>query len=105
MLTKAKIAALINKWKKKLRLQNWDIKFVLVDAEGLNGCAGTLEWQTEYHSATMHLARELERPDMEETIIHELLHLLLEGHKNPVHRDVPLYESGLNTLSSLLIKK
>lgn len=106
MLTKAQINALIKKWQTKLRLQNWNIKLTLADTvDDLKGNAGMMDWQTEYHSATIYLVRELPRRDMEETVIHELLHLLLEGHKNPVCKDLPLYESGLNTLSALLLKR
>lgn len=105
MLTKAQINTLVRRWQKKFGLADWKITVNVIPAEELNGCAGTLEWETEYHAATMTLAAELPKPDLEETVVHELLHLLLEGHKSANSRYDAMYERGLNTLSALLAKK
>jgi hypothetical protein len=106
LLTKPQINAIVRRWQKKFGLTNWKITVVLVSTpEELSGCAGTLEWETEYHAATMRLVSELPKADMEETIIHEFIHLLLEGHKSTSGRYDAMYERGLNTLSSVLAKR
>lgn len=106
MLSKAQINTLVRRWQKKLGLADWKITVVLAStADEIDGCAGTILWETEYHSATMTLAAELSRADLEETVIHELLHLLFEGHKSATSRYDAMYERGLNTLSAILAKK
>lgn len=63
------------------------------DATG-NAC-----WHTEECLAWIYLRRGSD--NLLETLIHELLHIRLEGHRDPVRYD-PLYERALNAIASAL---
>lgn len=63
-------------------------------------------WHTDERRAVISLMRNQKyRPDkrtIETTVIHEVLHLLLEGHDDIDGLRDPQYESALNRLSDAL---
>ena len=107
-MTLKRLRTLAKKWIVALRLTDWDIDFKLVpDTEELGKCAGTCVWQTEYKTATIEIAGDQPPGEIEETLIHELLHLALEGHK-PLTQNYKydaMYERGLNVISEAMAAK
>lgn len=68
--------------------------------------AGSSTWEPEYNVASIEVASDLgSDADIEETLIHELLHLKLEGHKvlTRGYKYDPLYERALNVLARVLV--
>ena len=96
-------------WVTALRLSDWEIDLVFKPQAELEAkdSAGSSYWQTEYKTASIEIASDQPEEEVLETLIHELLHLALEGHK-PLHKgykyDGP-YEFALNTLAGVLADK
>lgn len=107
-MTKPRLKSVCKRWLTALRLNEWEVDLEFVpDAEALEGCDGTAEWQTEYKHVLIKLAADQTDEELEETLVHELLHVLLEAHKpHPrVQKYDALYERGLNVLSDLLTSR
>ena len=65
----------------------------------MDGNLGSCEWHAEVCEAEI----EIRRGQGEETLIHEILHLLLEGHTTYVpERYSEMHERALNRLARLL---
>lgn len=75
--------AMVQKWAKILRLQDWDITIEMVDKKDLTlgNVAGEISWNREHQHAEIlildpsQLKENMMETDIEETVIHELLHL------------------------------
>lgn len=75
--------AMVHKWAGILRLRDWDITIEMVDKKDLSleGVAGEISWNREHQHAEIRildssqLKADMIHPDIEETVIHELLHL------------------------------
>lgn len=84
VLTKEELQERLAHWQKVLRLQDWDVKVVVVRASQMEcgGNAGENTWQLSTKTALIKLCDPVDWPedtrweqDMEETLVHELLHL------------------------------
>lgn len=73
-------------WQKRLRLQDWIIQVRIVREREmkLEGCQAEVSWTLENKTATIRMLDPLDYPpdsniqqDMEDSLIHELLHLHL----------------------------
>lgn len=62
------------------------------------GCAGVTDWHTEERIAIILLRRGEGR----DTLLHELLHIRLEGHTMRARRYDPQYEYAINALAVAL---
>lgn len=81
-------------WRGKIRL-HWGRKREMGDAVGL--CV----WCPEYATADIALLRG--SADLEETVVHEVLHVVLEGHREETVEYSPMYERGLNRIAAGLM--
>ena len=98
-------------WQKRLGLLNWRIRLgwgVPVDGEPEpftheigSDCLGLSWFQAESPNAVITLRRD----QGVHTLIHELLHVLLEGHKVYSRKYDAQYERGLNHLTDCLVGK
>ncbi len=94
----AKARTLCLEWQKRLGLTEW---FVAVKWGKLpEGEAANIEWNHGRLTAEM----TLRRGEGEHTVVHELLHLRLEGHSEP-HPENLDYERAINVLATVLIGK
>lgn len=111
----ARVNKLLKKWLPALELSPpvWNkISVEFYDAtedEKDNENDGACGWQREYGEAWIYLSSEIRGnwPEIEETIVHELIHLKLEGHKSTessLENYDPVYENGLNVISRELVK-
>lgn len=71
-------------WQKRLRLQDWIVKPMIARARELesNNCGGECEWNLRLKTAVIRILSAVDYPDnlifeqdMEQTLVHELLHL------------------------------
>lgn len=97
-------------WQAAFALGHWDIDLAVHPGDEMQGRDAAVSAQAEYDHAVMALREptELQPVDMEESIVHELLHVLLEGHKNLATSSAsesydPMYERGLNVLAAVLV--
>lgn len=83
-MTNKESKVLLEKWKNRLRLQDWTIKLhinLAPDDMSLDGCVGCTDWSEVNKTARIEILDEKYYGDrlvpynFEETLVHELLHL------------------------------
>lgn len=95
-------------WQRILRLQNWeiDVRWMLKSDDHFECSNGYCVWSEQHKSAKIVISKESE--DIEQTVVHECLHLLLHGNK-PIERamrgDLVGQEFAINTLASVLTSR
>lgn len=92
-------------WLEILNLREWTIKLRwATKAEGKE-CQGLNYFSVEELKSTVVIDRKVKPADREETLVHELLHLVFDGHE-VVDTDKydPLHERALNRTASALMK-
>lgn len=112
-MTQAQLGRLAKKWIKKLRLDPPAWKEIRVSFAGLDkmeDAMGLCEWSTEHRTAQIHilepeLHEEYGRGTIEQTLVHELLHLVLQGYMTKQPEEDSNFEYGLNLLSEVLAPK
>jgi len=86
LVTAAQVDAWMTKWQKRLGLENWDVKAMIVHPCDLKPeTLGNLHWDLEAKTATIRVLNpaDYDMPaaeiptDMEFTVLHELVHLQL----------------------------
>lgn len=83
------ILILLNKWQKILRLSDWDIKLVLVTKKWRK--SGDIKIDRDNQMAALMVHESVHEQQLEELIVHELLHLRLYGMDQ-------LIESNINII-------
>ncbi|MBU5593155.1 hypothetical protein KQI89_15505 [Clostridium sp. MSJ-4] len=73
----SKLEELLNKWQEILRLRDWDIKLKIVDKEWRK--SGDIKIDMDDKKAVMLINNNPKFENMEELVVHELLHLKLWG--------------------------
>lgn len=71
-------------WQSNLRLQEWDIKYRWMKKEEQSSdefvnCNGFCVWNAQHKTAAVIISKSAESVHF--TVIHELLHIRLEGHQ------------------------
>lgn len=104
--------SLVNLWKHRLGLLEWDVVVYIHDEDESSQARGSIYWNFETLEARLGLTHPMlfSRTaigliPLEEIIVHELLHLVFHGvkAKEDSHRGV-LFEQGLNRTMRALIK-
>ncbi|WP_055667729.1 hypothetical protein [Desnuesiella massiliensis] len=72
-----KLEELLNKWQDILRLRDWDIKLKIVDKEWRK--SGDIKIDMDDKKAVMLINNNPKSTNLEELVVHELLHLKLWG--------------------------
>jgi hypothetical protein len=101
----------LKKWQAVLSLQNWRIQIkrgrevsgapVPFSDEINEECVGLTWWMPESPNAVV----VIRKGQGVHTLVHELLHLRLEGHKETPLKYDPNYERALNHLTDCLVGK
>jgi len=85
-------------WQGRLNLREWRISVRWGSAKEFHG---RIWWNTEELTATMEINKYTK--NKEETLVHELLHLVLQGHEElTAEYDVNL-EKAINRIAAALI--
>lgn len=98
---KQRVQRLLKLWQKRLELTEWKIELKLLP-EAADDCWGQIEWFADSREATMQITRDLGPWQLETTVVHELLHILLQGHRDYEGYDVN-DERAINTLAARLV--
>lgn len=67
-------------WKERLNLREWSITVQLGTKKEMPDSVGMALWSAEELSAVVKIRRG--EKEQEPTLVHELLHILLQGHAN-----------------------
>ena len=103
------LRAFARKWQEMLRLSHWEIAVVwatkqdFLDGDCSDDCDGSCTWQLEHHFARVMINKRV-CTDPHATIIHELLHIAHESHRERPLRYDAAYEHSLNVLADLLLQ-
>jgi hypothetical protein len=113
-LTQTGLEVLSREWQAILRLQDWDIKTLLVHHHELEeNSVGSCQYDPALNCATIRILRpeEIEHPDdqdLEFSLVHELLHVKMgwiHNHHNPLKgAKFTAYEAFIESLSQVLVK-
>jgi len=85
----------LREWKIEIR---WGTKKEMRDAVGLN------YYSVEELKSEILIAKDQTDAELESTLIHELLHLIFDGHKLPDDNYDPLHERALNRTAESFVK-
>lgn len=77
--------------------------------EELGENIGRVEWEPEYRKAFIYLLRPEDRTEremaaIEEDLVHELLHIVFQGHKS-YKKYNPQHERSINQVTGALVKR
>lgn len=102
-----KLQTLVDKWSKIFKLHYLDELYVtFVPSDTVSGNCAYTYLSPEYRQAHVYIApTEFLRDngyDLEETLIHEFLHIVLQGHLAELPAYDPQFEYGINLLSQVL---
>lgn len=89
----------------RMDLTEWKIFLRWGTKEEMKDSQGQCTWSPEYTSAEIFLRRD--QPDVEipHTLVHELVHLALQGHRPHDGRYSVMYERGINRLASAILRE
>lgn len=92
-------------WADRLNLREWSIKVQFGSKRSIHrglgfDAYGCIEWDTEALTAAITLQRGCK--DQESTLVHELLHLVLEGHGEVKDHDANT-ERAINRIAAALV--
>lgn len=74
-MTQKKLEQLTVKWQKRLRIQDWEIEVYLVDHLKMPDLMGHCANKPSLMCATIKVADDVPEDEMEQTLLHELLHV------------------------------
>ena len=109
-MTTRQLVALTYREARRMRLSEWkiDVMFKPVDEMVRSGHDddGLTFIDAEYQQVVIWVSKAIrhEHDRVRETVVHELLHVRLEGHR-PQGRYDPAYELGLNVIAGLLARE
>jgi hypothetical protein len=91
-------------WQARLGLRDWTITvgWLTPEQAQAQSAQGTAEWNAD--EQTGHVSIDPESPDALATLIHELLHIRLDGHR--VYPGYDLHqERAINAITAALMRK
>lgn len=66
---------------------------------------GAVRWCTDTAQADMFLRRGLQERELRDTIIHELVHVTLQGHADHTGKRDPMFERGINRITDAILMR
>jgi Zn-dependent peptidase ImmA (M78 family) len=101
-MTISNLRARAEYWRNRLNLKEWDIRVEWGAKKEMADAVGTCIWSAEELCAIVKLKRGEPAHEIEPTLVHELLHLVLQGHTNYDGKyDIHL-ERAINKLAAAL---
>lgn len=87
-ISEEQIGVLLKKWQKTLRLRDWDIKPVLVTEKWRK--SGDIKIDRDNHMAALMVNDSVPEAQLEEVVVHELLHLRLYGMDQMIEANIDI---------------
>lgn len=87
-------------WQDRLNLREWKLTLQWMPARQAREFQGLCAWSVEELTAVVQIRRAQE--DVEATLVHELLHIVLQGHKEYEDYDLAL-ERAINRITEALM--
>jgi len=104
-MTIARVREIVAEYRALLDLTDWDIRCRWSRRGELADADGQCRWQPEYRIADVVLRRQQPDSEIPHTVVHELLHLRLQGHTlNEAPYD-PQLELGINRTAAAILQR
>ncbi len=87
-ISETKIGVLLKKWQRILRLRDWDIKHVLVTEKWRK--SGDIKIDRDNRMAALMVNDSVPEKQLEEVVVHELLHLRLYGMDQMIEANIDI---------------
>jgi hypothetical protein len=87
----------------RLGLHEWVIHLAWGGKDEMDGMDGTCIWLPEYAQANIHLNRMQPDAEIPRTIMHELIHVCLQGHAPHTGKYSEMMERGINRIVDALL--
>lgn len=87
-------------WQSRFNLPEWRITFKESEGQDAIDNLGSITWVPEEHTATLSL--RIDHPQAEATLVHEMLHLVWQGHGHYRRYSVP-QEAAINRITAALV--
>ncbi len=115
ILTEEQLNDRLQYWQSKLKLSDWNIEVRICRASDMQeNCAGSINWTLPNKMATISILDSIDYPedtmevqDMENTLVHELLHIHLAPISEDAHENehYSLFEEwAICSITSALIE-
>jgi hypothetical protein len=111
-MTEKKLKRLCKEWQKRLRLRDWHVNLKVLPKEDMNDSFGETRTQIRHKAALIRIATghgddPLISTDYEQTLVHELLHLMFKGFDHLIPRTGNEYnwlEASIELLAIALVE-
>lgn len=107
--TERKIKALVKTWQRRLNLKDWQIELMIEDvSEEGHELLGYAQVDLHRRRARVTINPETESEDLEDVVVHELLHVRLAGIIQPFGRNEhvdTLVEHFLDDIVPLMVRE
>lgn len=87
-ISEEQIGVLLKKWQKNLRLRDWDIKHILVTEKWRK--SGDIKIDRDNLMAALMVNDSVPEEQLEEVVVHELLHLRLYGMDQMIEANIDI---------------
>lgn len=79
-MTNKQLVGMCQTWQKRLRLQDWEISIEFTDAFNGTATYGECSTSPPFMQAAIKVRSDLKPKAVEETVVHELLHVRFPNH-------------------------
>lgn len=106
-MTTVQLRKFCKEMQSRLGLSEWKISIRFSKECDMAGgeYAGHAFWKPEYREGEILVLRVQDEYEIKHTVCHELIHILLENHRDRPKRYDPMYERGLNALAEAILGK
>lgn len=89
-----------------LDLGEWDIRLRWAKRGELEKeDMGAVRWCTDTAQADMFVRRDLGHQELRDTVVHELIHIVLQGHADHNGKRDPMFERGINRVATAILAR
>ena len=108
-MTQRQLNKLVKTWARKLGISDWYIRAEFKSSDEMPEDEGRCWHYPEYRRAIIDILQESDRDEesdsIESTVVHELLHIVLGGHKTTREGDYDeMFERGINLVTTALLE-
>lgn len=101
------LQVLCAEWQKRLRLQDWKVKVTFCRMRDMDDAYGHMDTRNYFKEADIQIADPVDRtdasPDIEQTLVHELVHIHFAQLETPEGYGLTMFENGIDLTAWALV--
>lgn len=106
-MTELELQELCAEWQKRLRLQDWKVKVSLCRIRDIDDSYARMKTRNYFKEADIQIAEATDRPeadpDLEQTLVHELVHIHFTQLETPTGYGLTILENGIDLTAWALV--